>query len=119
MKATTLRIVLALLVAGAFLLTFSSARDKIEQDLLVPLFGAKQAEALENYQEKYTPLQLIDLKIHGKLPALQVQFQPLDATPLTGDVPVEITPQQPTEKKVVPSSAEGSSEELLDQPTDK
>ena len=58
MKATTLRIVLALLVAGAFLLTFSSARDKIEQDLLVPLFGAKHAEALEDYQKKYLCLEI-------------------------------------------------------------
>ncbi|GEM_PF-6445369 len=75
---TSLRILLIFFLVGTLVFSLVVAREKIERDFLNVLFSQEYISTLEAYQERYTPAQLIDMKIHGRLPVLPVERKPTE-----------------------------------------
>lgn len=105
---TSLRILLIFFLAGTLVFSLVVAREKIERDFLTAFFSEDSIATLEKYQESYTFAQLVDMKIHGRLPVLPAELKPAEL--VTDAIIVEeqniLSSEPPSEQTPLPSVAE-------------
>ena len=90
MQRTLVRNLFFIFIIGALLLSLNYALEQSDRDVLSFFFGEHQLKTLEDYQNKYTPIEALELKIKGRLPALPDEPRPVQ--PVAGDAVVEEQP---------------------------
>lgn len=100
------RMLVLLLVISFFLLSIGYARENIK-DTWASLFDDRSIAALEKYQNKYTPLEALQLKLEGKLPKTQLQIR--EEKPLLPAEDLKTLEQQPLDVLVDADCGSGES----------
>lgn len=88
-----IRVSIILILASLALFSTVYALEKIDRDALFLLFEKDSAQAIQDYQKEYTPLEALEMKLRGKLPSLELK---------------RVSSQQPLEETIVYPSLETS-----------
>ncbi|HLC72555.1 MAG TPA: hypothetical protein VJH37_03160 [Candidatus Nanoarchaeia archaeon] len=99
-KTNFMKILALIFVFSLLLLSIGYARQKDLKEALTAFFDDSSLKTVEQYQEQYTPLEALQLKLQGKLPDARLQIR---QEPLEEALPLEEKEQPLQQEPLAPS----------------